>query len=86
MTATFELLKAFLDPINSKKLPSNKDVADQLRISIAAINPQIHRRRKQYKYLVRKEINRTALDFKDLDAKIHELCEALRVAEGWIIP
>jgi hypothetical protein len=34
--ATFEALKAFLDPVNTKKLPSYEEVADQLKVSVAA--------------------------------------------------
>jgi hypothetical protein len=33
-TTMFEALNAFLDPINSRELPTYKDVADQLKISV----------------------------------------------------
>jgi hypothetical protein len=35
--------------------------------------------------LVREEIERTLSDPGDVDAEIHELCEGLVVAEGWIV-
>jgi RNA polymerase sigma factor (sigma-70 family) len=85
-TVTFEALKMFLDPVNSKKLPSYEEVADQLKVSVAAVKTQIHRLRKRYTALVREEIIRTVSDAADVDAEIHELCEALIAAEGWIMP
>jgi hypothetical protein len=36
--------------------------------------------------LVREEIERTLSDPHDIDAEIHELCEALVAAEGWVMP
>jgi RNA polymerase sigma-70 factor (ECF subfamily) len=47
-TNTFEALKDFLDPLNSKKLPPYEQVADELKVSIAAVKTLIHRLRKQY--------------------------------------
>jgi RNA polymerase sigma factor (sigma-70 family) len=85
-TATFEALKAFLDPINNNKTPSYEDVADQLKISIGAAKTLIHRLRKQYSTLVREEVMRTVSNISDVDAEIHELCEALIAAEGRIMP
>jgi hypothetical protein len=85
-TATFEVLKMFLDPVNPKKLPSYEEMADQLKVSVAAVKTLIHRLRKRYTALVREEIIRTVSNSADVDAEIHELCEALIVTEGWIIP
>jgi hypothetical protein len=42
--------------------------------------------RKQYTVLVREEVERTVSEPGDVDAEIHELCEALVVAEGRIVP
>ena len=42
-TNTFETLKDFLDPLNSKKLPPYEQVADQLKVSVAAVKTLIHR-------------------------------------------
>jgi hypothetical protein len=42
--------------------------------------------RKQYTLLVREEIGRTVPDPGEIDAEIHDLCEALVAAEGWIMP
>jgi hypothetical protein len=85
-TNTFETLKDFLDPLNSKKLPPYEQVADQLKVSVAAVKTLIHRLRKQYTALVREEISRTVSDAGDVDAETHELCEALIAAEGWVMP
>jgi hypothetical protein len=35
---------------------------------------------------VREEIGRTVANPAEIDAEIHELCQALVVAEGWILP
>jgi hypothetical protein len=42
--------------------------------------------RKQYALLVRAAVERTVSNPDDVDAEIHELCEALVVAEGRIVP
>jgi hypothetical protein len=57
-------------------------VADQLKISISAGRTLIHRLGKHYTALVREEVKRTVSNISDLDAEIHELCEALIAAEG----
>ena len=84
--ATIEVLKVFLDPNNSKVPPSYEEAAAKLQVSVSAVKTLIHRLRKQYAALVREEIARTVSDLDDVDAEIHELCEALVVAEGWIVP
>ena len=81
-STTFEALKAFLDPINSKKLPSYEDVANQLKISVAAIKTTVHRLRKRYTAFVRQEVAGTVSNMADLNSEVHELCEALIAAEG----
>jgi RNA polymerase sigma factor (sigma-70 family) len=83
---TFEALNVFLDPINSKELPPYEAVADRLKISVGSVKTLIHRLRKQYAALVREEISRTVSDSGDVDAEIHELCEALVAAEGCVMP
>ena len=83
---TFQALRAFLDPINTKSLPSYEEVAAQLQVSVGAVKTLIHRLRKQYTAFVREEISRTVSNSADVDAEIHQLCEALIVAEGWIMP
>jgi RNA polymerase sigma factor (sigma-70 family) len=84
--ATFQALRAFLDPINTKSLPSYEEVAGRLEVSVGSLKTLIHRLRKQYTAFVREEISRTVSDSGDVDAEIHELCEALIAAEGWIMP
>jgi RNA polymerase sigma-70 factor (ECF subfamily) len=83
---TFQALKVFLDPINTKILPSYEEVAAQLKIGVGALKTLIHRLRKQYSALIREEISRTVSNSADVDAEIHQLCEALIAAEGWIMP
>ena len=84
--ATLEVLKAFLDVENSKALPSYEEAAATLQVNVGAVKTLIHRLRKQYALLVREEVERTVSDPGDVDAEIHELCEALVVVEGWIVP
>jgi RNA polymerase sigma-70 factor (ECF subfamily) len=84
-STAFEALKAFLDPINSKKLPSYEEVANQLKISVAAIKTLVHRLRKRYTTLVRDEVARTVSNIADRDAELHELCEALIATEGRLV-
>ena len=83
---TFETLKAFLDVGNSKDPPSYEEAAAALQIGVGAVKSVVHRLRKQYTALVREEIGRTVSDPADVGAEIHELCEALLHAEGWIVP
>jgi DNA-directed RNA polymerase specialized sigma24 family protein len=84
--ATFETLKAFIDVGNSQDPPSYEQAAAGLQMGVGAVKSVIHRLRKQYTALVREEIGRTVSSLSDVDAEIHELCEALLVAEGWIVP
>jgi RNA polymerase sigma factor (sigma-70 family) len=83
---TFRALRVFLDPINTKSLPSYEEVATRLEVSAGAIKNLIHRLRKQYTAFVREEISRTLSDPADIESEIHQLCEALIAAEGWIMP
>jgi RNA polymerase sigma factor (sigma-70 family) len=84
--ATFEALKGFLDPVGAKELPSYKEVAEQLKVSVAAVKTLIHRLRKRNAALVREEIMRTVSDPTDIEAESRELCEALIATEGRIQP
>jgi DNA-binding CsgD family transcriptional regulator len=52
----------FLDPNNSKQLPTYEDVADRLNISVGSVKTLIHRLRKQYTTFVREEISRAISD------------------------
>ena len=84
--ATFEMLKAFLEVGNGKEPPTYEQAAAALRVSVGAVKTLIHRLRKRYTTSVREEIGRTVSNPAEIDAEIHELCEALVVAEGWILP
>jgi RNA polymerase sigma factor (sigma-70 family) len=83
---TFQALRTFLDPINTKSLPSYEEVAAQLEVNVGSLKTQIHRLRKQYAATIREEISRTVSDAADVGAETHALCEALIAAEGWVIP
>jgi RNA polymerase sigma factor (sigma-70 family) len=80
--ATFQALSAFLDPMNTKRLPSYEEVAAQLEVSVGALKTLIHRLRKEYTAFVWEEVSRTVSDLADVDSEIHQLCEALIAAEG----
>ena len=84
--ATFQALTVFLDPLNTKRLPSYEEVAAQLEVSVGALKTLIHRLRKQYTAFIREEISRTVADPGHVDDEIHQLCEALIAAEGRIVP
>jgi DNA-directed RNA polymerase specialized sigma24 family protein len=81
-----DVLKPFLDVANSKAAPSYAAAAAALQVSVGAVKTMIHRLRKEFALLVREEIERTVSDPHDVDAEIHELCEALVAAEGWVMP
>jgi RNA polymerase sigma factor (sigma-70 family) len=83
--STFQALRLFLDPINTKRLPSYEEVAAQLEVSVGSLKMQIHRLRKQYAATIREEISRTVSDPADVDTETHELCEALIAAEGLVV-
>jgi RNA polymerase sigma-70 factor (ECF subfamily) len=81
-----EGLQAFLDFDNSKAPPSYEEAAATLQVSIGAVKTLIHRLRKRYAELVREEIERTVSTPSEIEAEIHELCEALLAAEGLVGP
>jgi RNA polymerase sigma factor (sigma-70 family) len=85
-TSTFEALKAFLDPVNSRAPPSYEEVANRLQLSTGAVKTLIHRLRKRYTALLREEVGRTVTDATEIDDEIHSLCEALIVSEGRLGP
>jgi RNA polymerase sigma-70 factor (ECF subfamily) len=80
--ATFENLKAFLDPAKSRAPLSYEEAAKALGVGLGAAKTLIHRLRKQYSALLREEIGRTVSDPREVDEEIHALCEALIAAEG----
>jgi len=84
--AGFAALLPFLDPTNSKKLPSYEEVADQLQVSLGGVKTLIHRLRKRYSEVLREEVARTVTDPRAVDDEIHALCEALIASEGRLGP
>ncbi len=78
--------EAFLDVADSKAPPSYEEAAATLQVSVPSVKTMIYRLRRQYALLVREQIERTVSDPNDVDAEIHERCEALAAAEGWVMP
>jgi MYXO-CTERM domain-containing protein len=85
-TSTFEALKVFLDPVNSRAPPSYEEAANRLQVTTGAVKTIIHRLRKRYTALVREEVGRTVSDPAEIDEEIHALCEALIASEGRLGP
>src|ERR1700730_515402 len=85
-TAIIDALQPFLDPTNSKRLPSYEEVADKLQVSLGGVKTLIHRLRKRYTELLREEVSRTVTDARAVDEEIHSLCEALIASEGRLGP
>ena len=83
---TFETLNVFLEPNNSKELPTYEDVAARLKISLGSVRTLTHRQPKQFTAFVLDEIRCTISDSADVDAEHHDMCEALIAAEGRIMP
>jgi RNA polymerase sigma factor (sigma-70 family) len=85
-TATIEALQPFLDPGNSKRLPSYEEVAEKLQVSLGGVKTLIHRLRRRYSEISREEVARTVTDPQAIDEEIHALCEALIASEGRLGP
>jgi hypothetical protein len=77
-TSTFEMLKPFADPINSKVALCNEQVSNALHVSVGSAKTLIHR--------LREEVTRTVSDPGEVEEEIHSLCEALIAAEGQLGP
>jgi hypothetical protein len=84
--ATFQALEPYLNPSNVQVVPSYRQIANQLQVSIGTVKTLIHRLRKQYSALLREEVARTVSDPADIDEEIHSLCEALVASEGRLRP
>jgi RNA polymerase sigma-70 factor (ECF subfamily) len=76
-TPTFEALKVFLDPINSRTPPSYEEAASRIQVSTGTVKTLIHRLRKRFTALLREEVGRTVSDPAEIDNEIHALCDAL---------
>jgi DNA-directed RNA polymerase specialized sigma24 family protein len=85
-TSTFEPLKAFRDPVNSRVPPSYEEVANRLQVSTGAVKTLIPRLRKRYTGLLREEVGRTVSEPSEIDEEIQALCEALIASEGPLGP
>jgi RNA polymerase sigma-70 factor (ECF subfamily) len=83
---TVQTLKPFLDLENSEEPPSYEQAAAAMQVGVGAVKTLIHRLRKRYAALVREEIERTVSDPAEVGPEIQELCQALMIAEGRIVP
>ena len=81
---TFQILKTFVE--NSDTTPSYEAAALALGIRLGATKTLIHRLRKQYTAILRKEIARTVSDTGEVEPEIHALCEALIASKGQLEP
>ena len=83
-STTFAALKIFLRIGDSRPLPTYEELSKKLNIGVASIKTLVHRLRKRYSAILRKEVARTLSDPVDVDAEIHALCDALIATEGRI--
>jgi DNA-directed RNA polymerase specialized sigma24 family protein len=82
--STFQILKIFLQ--SSDTPPSYEAAARALGLGLGATKTLIHRLRKQYTTILRKEIARTVSDPGEVEMEIHALCEALIASGGQLEP
>jgi RNA polymerase sigma factor (sigma-70 family) len=80
--AIMEMLEPFLDPANSRRLPSYEEAAAKLKMTAGAVKVLIHRLRKRHHALLRGEVGRTVASSAEINDEIHALCEAFVAAEG----
>jgi RNA polymerase sigma factor (sigma-70 family) len=85
-TAIIDALQPFLDLASNPNLPSYKEVAEKLHVSLGGVKTLIHRLRKRYSELLREEVARTVTDPQAVNEEIHALCEALIASEGRLGP
>ena len=83
-SSTFEALKGFLGIGDTKDSPAPKEAAKALGISLGTVKTLIHRIRKRYSSILRREIGRTVSEPAEIDGEIHALCDAIIAAEGRI--
>jgi hypothetical protein len=53
---------------------------------VSSVKTLIHRLRKRFASILRKEVARTVSDPAEVDGEIHALCDALIAAEGRLVP
>jgi DNA-directed RNA polymerase specialized sigma24 family protein len=82
--ATFQILRIFLE--NSDTPPSYEAAARALGVGLGATKTLIHRLRKEYTAVLRKEVARTVSDPGEVEMEIHALCEALIASKGQLEP
>jgi RNA polymerase sigma factor (sigma-70 family) len=81
-TSIIEILEPYLDPANSRKLPSYGEAAAKLELSVGAVKSLIHRLRRRHNALLREEVSRTVTSPASVDEELRSLCDAFIAAEG----
>jgi hypothetical protein len=79
-------LKAFVGMGKSGPEASNEEAAKALDVGLSTVKTVIHRLRKQYLVVVRKEVARTLSDPAENEGEICVLWDALIAAEGRVRP
>jgi RNA polymerase sigma factor (sigma-70 family) len=77
-----EILGPFLHVSDSRPLPSYEQIAEKLHLSVGGVKTLVHRLRKQYTQILRKEVAMTVVDPGTIDEEIHALCDALIASRG----
>jgi RNA polymerase sigma factor (sigma-70 family) len=85
-TSIIETLEPYLDPANSRKLPTYEEAAVKLKLSVGAVKSLIHRLRRRHHTLLREEVSRTVTSPASVDEELRSLCDAFIAAEGHIAP
>jgi RNA polymerase sigma-70 factor (ECF subfamily) len=83
-SSTFEALKGFLRIDDTKDSPAPKEAAKALGVGLGTVKTLIHRLRRRYSAILRREIGRTVSEPAEIDGEIRALCNAIIAAEGRI--
>ena len=83
-TSIIETLEPYLDPANSRKLPTYEEAAAKLQLSVGAVKSLIHRLRRRHHTILREEVSRTVTSPASVDEELRSLCDAFIAAEGHI--
>jgi len=79
---SFHTLRPFLGDDGARADLTYEEAARTLKIGLPALKTLIYRLRRRHTQILREEIAQTVLNFEDVDAEVHALCEALVRAEG----
>jgi len=80
----FDTLNGFIGIGNSKASAAPEEAAKTLGVGLGTVKTLIHRLRKRYSAILRREIGRTVSEPAEIDGEIRALCDAIIAAEGRI--